>query len=48
MHRKSRGYSTHPRMSGRWLEECGFAIGSVVRVRVEHGRLTLISEGMEA
>ena len=36
------------RMSGRWLEEHGFGIGSVVRVLVEHGRLTLISEAAEA
>lgn len=36
------------RMSGRWLEEHGFGIGSVVQVRVEHGRLTLISESTEA
>ena len=33
------------RMSGRWLEEHGFAIGSRVQVLVEHGRLTLISGG---
>jgi Toxin SymE, type I toxin-antitoxin system len=33
------------RMSGRWLEEHGFAIGSSVQVLVEHGRVTLISEG---
>jgi hypothetical protein len=32
------------RMSGRWLEEHGFAIGSGVQVVVEHGRVTLISE----
>ena len=31
------------RMSGRWLEEHGFAIGSGVQVVVEHGRVTLIS-----
>lgn len=36
------------RMSGRWLEERGFAIGSAVQVRVEHGRVTLISEGVAA
>jgi hypothetical protein len=30
-------------MSGRWLEEHGFAIGSCVQVVVEHGRVTLIS-----
>ena len=36
------------RMSGRWHEEHGFAIGSVVQVRVEHGRFTLISEATEA
>jgi hypothetical protein len=36
------------RMSGQWLEEHGFRIGSVVRVRVEHGRLTLISEAADA
>jgi hypothetical protein len=30
-------------MSGRWLEEHGFAIGSVVRAVVEYGRVTLIS-----
>jgi hypothetical protein len=35
------------RMSGRWLEEQGFAIGSAVRVLVEHGRVTLISEATE-
>jgi hypothetical protein len=33
------------RMSGRWLEEHGFAIGSDVQVVVEHGRVTLISGG---
>jgi hypothetical protein len=33
-------------MSGRWLEEHGFAIGSAVLVRVEHGRVTLISEAV--
>ena len=31
------------RMSGRWLEEHGFVIGSGVRVVVERGRVTLIS-----
>jgi len=31
------------RMSGRWLEEHGFAIGSGVQVLVEHGRVTLSS-----
>ena len=31
------------RMSGRWLEEHGFAIGSGVQVVVEHGCVTLIS-----
>lgn len=36
------------RMSGRWLEERGFGIGSVVRVHVERGRLTLVSEAAEA
>ncbi|HEV7767853.1 MAG TPA: SymE family type I addiction module toxin [Thermoanaerobaculia bacterium] len=36
------------RMSGRWLEEHGFAIGSGVQVVVEHGRVTLISEAVEA
>jgi hypothetical protein len=30
-------------MSGRWLEEHGFAIGSGVQVVVEQGRVTLIS-----
>ena len=35
------------RMSGRWLEEHGFAIGSGVRVVVEHGRVTLISGGAD-
>lgn len=30
-------------MSGRWLEEHGFAIGSGVHVLVEQGRVTLIS-----
>lgn len=36
------------RMSGRWLEEHGFAIGSGVQVVVERGRVTLISEAVEA
>jgi hypothetical protein len=36
------------RMSGRWLEEHGFAIGSGVQVVVECGRVTLISEAVEA
>ena len=34
------------RMSGRWLEEHGFAIGSGVQVVVEHGSVTLISVGV--
>jgi len=36
------------RMSGRWLEEHGFVIGSAVQVVVEHGRVTLSSEAAEA
>lgn len=36
------------RMSGRWLEEHGFVIGSAVQVVVEQGRVTLISEAAEA
>jgi hypothetical protein len=32
-------------MSGRWLEEHAFAIGSGVQVVVEHGRVTLLSGG---
>jgi hypothetical protein len=35
-------------MSGRWLEEHGFGIGSAVQVLVEHGRVTLISVKLEA
>jgi hypothetical protein len=35
-------------MSGRWLQEHGFAIGSGVQVLVEHGRVTLISVDVEA
>jgi hypothetical protein len=31
------------RLSGRWLEEHGFAIGAGVQVVVEQGRVTLIS-----
>jgi hypothetical protein len=31
------------RMSGRWLEEHGFAIGADVQVLVEQSRVTLIS-----
>jgi len=31
------------RMSGRWLEEHGFAIGADVQVVVEQSRVTLIS-----
>jgi len=41
-------YVPYLRMSGRWLEEHGFVIGSAVHVVVEHGRVTLISEGAEA
>jgi len=36
------------RMSGRWLEEHGFMVGSYVQVLVEHGRVTLVSEAAEA
>ena len=36
------------RMSGRWLEEHGFMVGSCVQVIVEHGRVTLVSEAAEA
>jgi hypothetical protein len=36
------------RMSGRWLEEHGFAIGSGVKVLIERGRVTLISNAVEA
>ncbi|HEX8253354.1 MAG TPA: SymE family type I addiction module toxin [Thermoanaerobaculia bacterium] len=32
------------RMSGRWLAEHGFQIGAAVRVVVEQGRVTLISD----
>jgi hypothetical protein len=35
------------RMSGRWLEEHGFAIGSGVQVVVERGRVTLISTAVD-
>jgi hypothetical protein len=42
------GVVPYLRMSGRWLEEHGFAIGSGVRVVVERGRVTLISEAVEA
>ncbi len=35
------------RLSGRWLEEHGFVIGTTVQVLVERGRVTLISEGVE-
>lgn len=31
------------RMSGRWLEEHGFAIGSGVQVVIEYGRVILLS-----
>jgi hypothetical protein len=36
------------RMSGRWLAENGFAIGSHVQVLVENGRVTLVSAAAEA
>jgi hypothetical protein len=36
------------RMSGRWLEEHGFVVGSCVQVLVEHGRVTLVSEAAAA
>jgi len=29
------------RLLGRWLEKCGFAVGSEVRVEVSQGRLVL-------
>jgi len=29
------------RVSGRWLEQCGFAIGTRYYVTVMHGKLTL-------
>ncbi|HEX8616205.1 MAG TPA: SymE family type I addiction module toxin [Thermoanaerobaculia bacterium] len=35
------------RMSGRWLEENGFTIGSGVQVVVERGRVTLISTAVD-
>ena len=35
------------RMSGRWLEEHGFAIGAGVQVVVERGRVTLISTAVD-
>jgi hypothetical protein len=35
------------RLSGRWLEEHGFVIGTTVQVLVERGRVTLISEAVE-
>jgi hypothetical protein len=36
------------RMSGRWLAEHGFAIGSHVQVLVEYGRVTLVSAAADA
>lgn|ERR1051325_2357608 len=35
------------RMSGRWLEECGFAIGAGVQVIAERGRIVLTSADVE-
>jgi len=35
------------RMSGRWLAEHGFAVGSHVQVIVEPGRVTLVSAAEE-
>jgi Toxin SymE, type I toxin-antitoxin system len=32
------------RMSGRWLEQCGFRTGERVYVKAEQGRLTLTNE----
>ena len=32
------------RMSGRWLEQSGFAVGTRVYVKAEHGRLILTNE----
>jgi hypothetical protein len=31
-------------MRGRWLKAAGFAIGTKVRVRIQHGRLVLTAE----
>lgn len=31
----------HLRLTGRWLARAGFAVGTAVRVQVEHGRLVL-------
>jgi hypothetical protein len=40
------GWVTVPylRMSGRWLEQSGFAAGARVYVKAEHGRLILTNE----
>lgn len=31
----------HLRLTGRWLDRAGFAVGKAVRVQVERGRLVL-------
>jgi toxic protein SymE len=31
----------HLRLTGRWLDRAGFAVGTAVRVQVERGRLVL-------
>ena len=31
----------HLRLSGRWLDRAGFAVGKAVRVQVERGRLVI-------
>ena len=31
----------HLRLTGRWLAQAGFAVGTAVRVQVERGRLVL-------
>jgi toxic protein SymE len=48
---ESRGRSASPyvrgtpmpflRLQGRWLDQAGFAIGTQVRVEVDHGRLVV-------
>ncbi|HEV7485933.1 MAG TPA: SymE family type I addiction module toxin [Thermoanaerobaculia bacterium] len=32
------------RLSGRWLEECGFAVGAPIYVKAEHGKLIVTNE----
>jgi len=43
LHRRETKVS-YLRLSGRWLQECGFAIGASIYVKAERGKLIVTSE----